>query len=96
MGGPSESSSGRTLNFATEYTLIAATIAKTPMQIATVNHRTTSIRLPSFEFSSGSQGRKMATAVAAAAASSAIVTTRTMAPLRTGSSLLNVSVLCRS
>ena len=47
--------------------MIAATTAKTPMQIATVNQKTKSIRSPSFESLSGSQGMKIATAVATAA-----------------------------
>src|SRR5262245_66480705 len=63
---------------------MAATTAKTAMQIPTVSQKTKSIRSPSFELLSGSQGRKMATAVAIAAATSAIVIKRTIAPLRTG------------
>src|SRR5262245_56669676 len=54
------------------------------MQITTVSQITKSIRSPSFEFRSGSQGMKRATAVATAAASNAIVIKRTIAPLRTG------------
>ena len=63
--------------------VIAATTAKTPMQMAMTTQKTRSIRSASFESAAGSQGMKMATAVAAAAASKAIVTTRTIAPLRT-------------
>ena len=45
VGGPSESSSGLTRNFQTEYVSTAATTAKTPMQIAVVNQKTKWIRV---------------------------------------------------
>jgi hypothetical protein len=51
--------------------------------MATTIQKTTSIRSASFESAAGSQWIRMATAVAAAAASKAIVMTRTIAPLRT-------------
>jgi hypothetical protein len=53
------------------------------MQMATTTQKTKSIRSASFEYAGGSQGTKIATAVAAAAASRAITTSRTIAPLRT-------------
>ena len=61
----------------------AATTAKTAMQIPTTTQKTKSIRSASFERTGGSHGTKIATAVAAAAASRAITTSRTIAPLRT-------------
>src|SRR4030095_15448606 len=61
-----------------------ATTAKTAMQMPTVSQSTKSILSPSFERFGGSQGRKRATAVAIAAATSAIVIKRTIAPVRAG------------
>ena len=64
--------------------MTAATTAKTAMQIAMTNQKTKSIRVPSFDSLSGSQGMNSATAVATAAAKSPIATSLTIAPLRTG------------
>ena len=63
--------------------VIAATTANTAMQIPITTQKTKSIRSPSFDRTGGSHGTKIATAVAAAAASRAITTSRRIAPLRT-------------
>jgi hypothetical protein len=60
MGGPSDSSSGWTRNLSTEYTIAAATTAKTPMQITVVNQKVNSIRSISSEAEVGSQGIRTA------------------------------------
>ena len=83
-GGPSESSSGLARNLISEYTLSEATTEKIAMQIAVTNQNTKSIRSPSLEAFSGSQGMKIATAVAAAASSRATSRTRMSDPARTG------------
>src|SRR5437762_9172744 len=68
IGGPSESSSGLTRNFQTAYTLTAATMEKTKMQIPVTNQKTKSIRPASREAEQGSQFGSNATAAAVAAA----------------------------
>ncbi len=72
VGGPSDSSSGLTLNFQTEYVSTLATTAKTPMQIAVVNQKTKWIRVASLPAATGSHGTSSATAVAIAAATTPI------------------------
>src|SRR3954471_3232569 len=83
MGGPSESSSGLTLNFQTAYTVTAATIEKTKMQIPVTNQKTKSMRPASRDAELGSQSGMSATADATAPARTPITSSWTIEPLRT-------------
>ena len=83
IGGPSESSSGLTRNFQTEYTITAATIEKTKMQIPVTNQKTKSIRPASRDAELGSQSGMSATADATAPARTPITISWTIEPLRT-------------
>jgi hypothetical protein len=83
IGGPSESSSGWTRNFNTEYAITAATSAKTAMQIPVVNQKTKSIRSRCLEATGGSHGTSTATSVARPPNRTPSPTSWRIEPLRT-------------
>src|SRR4029077_5910152 len=83
IGGPSESSSGRTRNLISEYAITAATAANTAMQIPVVNQKTKSIRSRCLEATGGNQGISTATSVAAPPNRTPSPTSWRIEPLRT-------------